>query len=270
MLTLLGKMFWTSWKAAAFISNRMLGDAKSLLAAKLRDGMTLSRNRPYFLGFLDEGEIIFCQEFLCRERGIKFLLWGGYEEAERRILGMFPEYMEPVPEAFPLTSLVFTYREEDSLSHRDFLGSFMALGIERNVVGDILPGKGRCVAFVRLEMEAYFLQNIRKIGRTGVQISNCLDGPLPLEREFQELSGVVASQRLDCLVAFLCRISREKAVGLITSGFVARNHSEILSVSERTAEGDVISVRRYGKFIIDRLGPLTSKGRLAVQCRKYK
>ncbi len=258
---------WTNWKAAAFISEHM---EKDLLAAKLRDGVRLSKKRPYFLGFLDESEAALCQDILEREHSARFLFWGGYESAERTILGFFPDYMEPVPRHFPLSTLSILFREEDSLSHRDFLGSFMALGVERDVVGDILTGKGICVAFVRQEMEEYFCRNIRRIGRTGVRVVPGRPETLPLKREFEELSGVVASERLDCMVAFLCRTSRERAAALITSGVVMRNHREILSVSEHVREKDILSVRKQGKFIIDRLGPLTSKGRLSVQCRKYK
>ena len=93
---------------------------------------------------------------------------------------------------------------------------------------------------------------------------------MPVRREFQELSGVVASARLDCLVGLLCRTSREKAAGLITAGAVQRNHRETYSQGERVEEGDVLSIRKYGKFIIDQLGPLTAKGRLSVKCRKYQ
>ena len=242
----------------------------ALLLAKLRDGLTLSQKRPHFLGFLDEAESAFCEEFLSRNRDAEWMLWGGYEEAERKFLGLFPDYMEAGAELFPLLPLTFRFREEDSLSHRDFLGSFMALGIERSTVGDILVGKGRCVTFIRREMEDYFLQNLRKIGRTGVQVVSGAEEPLPIFREFIDRSGVIASPRLDCMVAFLCGTSREKAAGLITAGMVMKNHREILSVSEHVKEGDQISVRKHGKFLIDRLGPLTAKGRLSVQCRKYK
>lgn len=248
----------------------MGNEARELLAAKLKDGLSLSQKRPYFLGFLDESEAAFCEDLLRRESEARSLFWGGFQEAERKMLGFFPEWMEPAPESFPIAALTFHFRQEDSLSHRDFLGSFMALGVERDVLGEILVEKGRCVAFVRQEMESYFRQNIRKIGRVGVRVTLGAEEPLPLLREFLELSGVVASDRLDCLVAFLCRTGREKASQLITGGMVLLDHRECLSVSERVKEGEVLSVRKYGKFIIDRLGPQTSKGRLAVQCRKYK
>ena len=146
----------------------------------------------------------------------------------------------------------------------------MALGVQRDVVGDILVGEGVCVTFLREEMGEYFLQNIQKIGRVGVKGSLAWEGPLPGAREFLPMSGVVASERLDCLVAFACRTSREKAAGLITAGMVSVNHRETLSVSQRVNESDLLSVRRQGRFLVDQLGPLTSKGRLVVKCRKYQ
>lgn len=73
----------------------------------------------------------------------------------------------------------FSYRKEDKLTHRDFLGSFMAQGVERPVWGDILVGEGLSVAFLRQEMGEYFFQSIRKIGRVGVKTTLSLGGPTP-------------------------------------------------------------------------------------------
>ena len=118
---------------------------QDLLAARLEDSIKLSRKRPCFLGFLDEAQAAFCQERLSRRQDVAYLSWGGHEYAERVVLGFFPDYLEPAPEYFPITPLVLSYRKEDKLTHRDFLGSFMALGVERSVIGDIVVGEGQCV-----------------------------------------------------------------------------------------------------------------------------
>lgn len=102
----------------------------------------------------------------------------------------------------------------------------MALGVERDVIGDILVGEGRCVAFFRQEMGALLPGQHPEDRPGGRNAEEGAKEPLPVRREFKELSGVVASQRLDCLVAFLCKTSREKAAGLITAGLVMRNHRE--------------------------------------------
>ena len=242
---------------------------RELLLAKLRDAARTGGRRPCFLGFLDESEAAFCRDFL-RKEPMGHLLWGGYDGAERVMAGFFPDYMEPSEEDFPIAALTFGYRPGDKLSHRDFLGSFMGLGIERSVVGDSLVGEGRAVAFVRREMERYFLENIQKIGRVGVKITAGYQEPLPVIREYKDISGVIASDRLDCMTALLCRTSREKAARLIVSGAVMVNHQEVLSVDRRLEERDIISVRGHGKFILDSFGPLTGKGRLTVKCRKYQ
>lgn len=240
------------------------------MAARLEDHCKLGQKRPCFLGFLDEGQAAFCGDYLSRRREPATLFWGGYPQAERVMLGFFPGYMEPSAGEFPITPLTLTYRKGDKLTHRDFLGSFMGLGVERDVIGDILVGEGECVTFLRQEMGEYFLQNVVKIGGVGVAASLSREGPLPVAHTFQDISGVVASPRLDCLVAFLCRASREKAAGLIAAGQVSVNHREALSASAKLQEGDTISVRRQGKFLLDTLGPTTSKGRLVVKCRKYQ
>lgn len=244
-------------------------EPEELLSAKLEDCIRRSSKRPCFLGFLDEVQTARCKKLL-EHWGTTFSLWGGYEGAERQMLGFFPEYLTPSSDLFPIAALTFLYRRQDQLSHRDFLGSFMSLGIERNVLGDILVGEGRCVTFLREEMAPYFCQNIEKIGKVGVKISTGTEIPLPMGHTFLDLSGVVASSRLDCVVAFLCRISREKASEMIYDKAVMLNYREIDSISHRVVEGDILSVRRRGKFIIDRLGPVTGKGRLSVKCRKYQ
>jgi len=248
----------------------MAGKPDGLLLRKLEDGIRQARGRPAFLGFLDESQRAELTEALTHRRGANYAFWGGFDQAERVMLGLFPDYMEPSPAAFPIEALTFTYRREDRPGHRDFLGAMMGLGVERDVIGDILIGEGRCVAFVRGEMARYFADGLRKIGRVGVKASLGAAEPLPGGHTFIEIKGAAASARLDCLAALAARTSREKAAAMVRMGLVQLNHREMLDPSARVAEGDVLSIRGRGKFIIDRLGPLTQKGRLSVQCRKYQ
>ena len=115
----------------------MAQDTRQLLEAKVRDCLRMAQRRPCFLGFLDESQRAQCQDLLKWEKGTSFLFWGGYDQAERTMLGFFPDYLEPSAQEFPLEAVTFRYRAGDKLSHRDFLGSFMALGVERDVLGDI-------------------------------------------------------------------------------------------------------------------------------------
>lgn len=252
-----------------------------LFIARLEDGIKLSEKRPYFLGFLTESEIATAKEYLKYRNDSNYFFWGGHNDAERKLLGFFPDYMANsakdeydasaniLEDEFPIIALTITYRKEDKLSHRDFLGSFMALGIERTSVGDILVEERRCVAFIKQDMLDYFIQNIDKIGRVGVKITEGAEQPLPVMHTFKELDGVISSDRLDCVVAFLTRTSREKAGTLIKSAMVAVNHKEILSLSYRVNEKDLISIRTKGRFCIDDMEKRTSKGKLVIKSRKY-
>ena len=232
--------------------------------------MRKARGRPAYLGFLDEGGRAVLSEALSRRRDVSFAFWGGFPEAERAMLGLFPDYMEADAQAFPIKAVTFSFRPADKPGHRDFLGAMLGLGVERSVVGDILIGEGRCVAFVKAELAPYFAENLPKIGRVGVKARLGAEEPLPVGHTCKEIKGVAASSRLDCLTALAARISREKAASMVVLGLVQVNHREICSPSARVAEGDVLSIRGHGKYIIDRLGPLTQKGRLSVQCRKYE
>ncbi len=247
----------------------MGAELSEALKRRIEDSILISEKRPRFLGFLDEAEADSAREYLKFRKDASFSFWGGYESAERKLLGFFPEYMETEEADFPLSAITLTYRAEDTLSHRDFLGAFMNLGIERTVIGDILCGEGRTVAFIKTDMLPYFLENIRKIGRVGVTIKEGAELPLPDGRRFTEVKGVIASNRLDSIVALLAKTSREKASSLIKSGLVMLNHKEELSPSSKVEIGDKISIRSRGRFIIDDFGRLTGKGRLPVICRKY-
>ncbi len=247
----------------------MRGRDEILLEARVADCVRLGEKRPAFLGFLELSERAEVESCLKQLHAGNYMFFGGWEEAERVILGVFPDYIEPDAALFPITALTVKYRRQDVLTHRDFLGSFMAQGVVRASLGDILTEEGRTVLFVKEELTSHFMLQIEKIGKVGVSISEGVEYPLPQAHEFQSLGGVVASERLDCLVAFLAGCGREKASQMISGGYVSVNHRETLSSSVRVKEGDVISIRRSGRYVVDTLGPLTKKGRLSVKCRKY-
>ena len=242
---------------------------QALFEAKIADCVRLGEKRPSFLGFLELSERADAEQYLRRIHAQNYMFYGGWEDAERVMLGVFPDYLEPEESLFPLTVLTVAYRKQDTLTHRDFLGSFMAQGVVRASLGDILIEDGRTVLFVKSELAPHFLSQIEKIGRVGVQITEGCTDPLPAAHSFQPIGGVVASERLDCFVAFLSGSGREKAAQMIHGGYVSVNHRETLSVSAKVSAGDVISIRRCGRFVVDVLGPLTKKGRLSIQCRKY-
>lgn len=249
---------------------RHTGADDDVLEAKLRDAVRIAeRGRAHFIGFLDERQAGVAQVCMRRAGFSDYLFWGGYADAERVLFGAFPAYEEPSPEAFPLEAVTVSYRPCDALTHRDFLGALLSKGMVRETIGDILVEPGRAVLFARAEIADFLLQQTEKIGRVGVKLSRGAQEPLPVPHTFAPFSGVVACARLDCITALAAGVSREKAAGLISAGLVMLNHEAVTSASAQVAEGAKLSIRGKGRYLLDRVGPVTKKGRLSVAGRKY-
>lgn len=243
----------------------------AVLEAKLRDAVRLAQSggRPRFVGFLDERQSVFAQKLMLNICFKNYMLWGGHGDSERVVFGAFPDFLTPEDAAFPVTALTAAFRRCDTLTHRDFLGALLANGIQRETLGDILVGEGYCILFVRSEISDFILSQTEKIGRVGVTLTVGISEPLPEGGKFEDFSAVVASARLDCIVAVAVSTSREKSSELIRAGLVMLNHEVNTSVSASVAEGNKLSIRGKGRFVLDRLGPVTKKGRLSIAGRKY-
>ncbi len=223
--------------------------------------------RPKFLGFLSEEEAAFTEKILER-RSIKFSLWGGYDFAQRVMLGCFPDWAEEGTD-FPIAAVTFLYRKADVLRHRDFLGSLMALGLKREAVGDILVEEGRAVTFVAKDVAEYILTQIEKIGRTGVTVEKGFIGPLPEGDTLSENTVTVSSTRADCVVSAISGVSRAQALSLIEAGLVSINSVVTQKATRFVTNGDVITVRGKGKFFIDSADGRTKKNRVVLKYKKY-
>ena len=173
-------------------------------------------------------------------------------------------------EDFPVTALEITFRKADKLTHRDFLGALMSLGIERDTVGDILVEDGRCVVFVKSEISSYITSQLFKIGSAGVKIKEADPDTLPKGRGFDEQSYVVASLRLDAVVAAVTGLSREKTKQLICSGNVSLNFLPCDNVSKVIESGDSLSIRGKGKYKINGVLGETKKHRTRLSIIHYR
>ncbi len=242
-----------------------------LLIAKAEDAVRLcdKYGYPHFVGFLDERQQAELQSFAKRVSGVKTLFYGGYPTAGRTFFGAFPDFMETDEAAFPFEALTFSYRDTVSLSHRDFLGTILSIGVKREKVGDIVCGKGKTVVFVGEEIVDFLCEQITKVGGEGVTIEKGLGMDLPTERAFRENVVTVASPRLDNVVKGVIGVAREKAATLIVSGAVSLNHLPCETVSKTVVEGDILSIRGYGRFLVYSLSQKTKKDRLILVSHQY-
>ena len=214
------------------------------------------------MGFLNEHEAAMLRENISSRHGLVY--YGGYPSAERVMLGAGAG-----EEDFPIVALEFVYKPEYQLSHRDFLGALMALGIRRETVGDILTGTGRTVAFVTAEIAPFILDNVDKIGRVGVRVAQTDTDDLPEGDKGEERTLTLSSLRLDAFTAAVCGLSRDKASKLIKADLVTVDHVIQNDVALRLGEGSVVTVRRYGKYKLSALLGSTKKDRLRIAVIHY-
>lgn len=246
------------------------GEERQFLA-RLSDLHHISEEKQTarFTAFCNERQGMIAQEYT-RQTGAKHLLYGGYACAERRVAGFFPSWQDPEEDAFPIQAITLHLPRGANLTHRDYLGSLMSLGLARESIGDIVQSRQNCVLFVLEHVAPVLLGELRKVGGVGVRPELGAVGFVPSVPQFRELRGTVPSLRLDCMVRLLTGAAREKSADLIRAELVTLNHQLADSISRTCGQGDVITIRGYGKFKVSEIGPPTKKGRLPVVCLKYQ
>lgn len=199
-----------------------------------------------------------------------YLFYGGYENAERRILGVFAPDEEPETERFPIKALTFRFdRKDKKLTHRDFLGAFMSQGIARDTIGDILVGDGTAVAFLTDTAAKAVSGGVFSVGGADVGVTEGFDeNDLP-ETEYAAIEGAVSSLRIDCVTALAARCSRSHAVKLVRSGGVHYKGRSAPDVSDRLTEGDEFFIKGCGRFVLSSINGSTKKGKLTISLKKF-
>jgi len=244
-----------------------------VLLAKLWDKISagLRRNIPANTCFLSAREQEMARYLFGTEQGLQF--FGGYEDAERKMLVYLPEYLDEnclYEDDSPMVCLRATFFEEDPLSHRDFLGALMGAGIARETVGDICVGKGTCDFFVTAEIAPYVEQNFLSAGRTKLHLSviPLCEANIP-EPEIKEIKDTVASLRLDSVISSGFRIGRSLAAQHINAGKAAIDGLPCEKPDKTVSEGMKISVRGLGKIKLAAVNGKTKKDRISVVIHRY-
>ncbi len=230
-------------------------------------------------GFLSPKEGMLAERFL-QKCGAEYFSFGGYCDAERIRMYILPDYasgvksvaaLEEFGESCEICALEIVGSGFEKLTHRAVMGTVLGLGIERDVVGDIIVlTDSQAVVFCEERISEFLLCTLCRVGRDKVLVRRAgTDVLLSYERKFQAISDTVASPRLDAVVAALCSLSRERAKQVIASGSV-----ELDCMAEERGDREliapcVLSVRGYGKFKIVSLSERTKKGRIRLSAEKF-
>lgn len=205
-----------------------------------------------------------------RRRDVEVCLDGGFDGAERVRAVFTNADWGSYDRAGLFSALKIAYRPQDTLGHRDILGALMALGIERDTVGDIVVEQPPAALVCLPEMSGYISDNLIKAGRVGVSVSTIPLAGLPSKTENLSMkTDTVASLRLDAVLCAAFELSRGKAAEIIAAGLVSLNHAPCLSPAKEVAEGSVLSVRGLGRARILETGGVSRKGRIFLTIGLY-
>ncbi len=205
-------------------------------------------------------------------RGITFSTFGGAEGAERVVVrfGSEEELGYEIP--FPISIIKVepsSQKYADRLTHRDFLGALLNLGIERDTLGDIVIIDNVGYVFALDGIAPYIADNLIKVKRTDVTSSITTDLPEGELYRTEEKTVQVTSERLDAIIARVFSLSREDAQGLFKKRLVFADGRQIDSASYSPKENEKISVRGYGRFIYIGTQSLSKKGKCNVKVKIY-
>lgn len=223
-----------------------------------------------FSDFLDGAQLAVIEDNGINRYGFNVMLFGGFKDSERKIMGVFPEWEEPDEAAFPIKVLTIESGIGRELNHRDYLGTFLSLGFDRAKTGDIVVDGRIAYAFVCEDIADYIRNNISKIGNQGVKIT--VSDPTEIvvpEPKLQKISAVCASMRLDAVTGAAAGVSRSNASALIRGSKVQINHRLCEDVAKTVREGDLLSIRGYGRFIAAAVSGETRSGRIHIELLKY-
>lgn len=225
-----------------------------------------------FTDFLGLAEQSAFSEIKKELRGFSYTAFGGAAGAERVMIrfGSEEELCYSVP--FPISIIraePVSQKYADKLTHRDFLGAILNLGIERDVLGDIVIIDNVGYIFVKDDMAGYVADGLTKVKRTDMKaelIESLPEGELyRTERRTVQANG----ERLDAIVAKVFSISREDAQMLFKKRLIFVDGKCIENTSYIPKENEKISVRGHGRFIYIGCQSLSRKGKLNIALDVY-
>lgn len=198
---------------------------------------------------------------------VNFETNGIFDEADRRVVAIGNENCHH----YPIKLIKIKSKSKfSSVSHRDFLGSIMALGVKREKFGDLILQEDICYVAVFEEITDYLVDNLIKVKNSpcSLELLDELHEEMPTHK-YEYLNVLSTSLRLDCVVSSICNISRNKSEELIRQGKVQVNYFSELGRDVLLNLNNIIVIRGYGKFVINNTIGTTGSGRLKLQIKKY-
>ncbi|WP_042356317.1 RNA-binding protein [Bacillus rubiinfantis] len=216
---------------------------------------------PKLSDFLDPREQHILKTIIGEHGEIKYSFFGGTLGVERKRALLYPDYFKPAEEDFQITLFDIMYPQKfATIEHRQVLGTLMSLGLKRGKFGDILLDGSRVQFFSATEISSFIQSHIDSIGHAGVKlVDKPFEFALPVKESWKEITITVSSLRLDAVISSVFHLSRQKSLALIQQGIVKLNWTTIANPAFTCEEGDIISVRGFGRIKISQIEGQTKK-----------
>lgn len=199
-------------------------------------------------------------------KGLKVETFGVFNDSERRMISFNNLYNIE----FSIKVLKIDASSKfNEVTHRNYLGSLLSLGIERDKIGDLIVDNNICYVAVCSDISDYIIMNLERIGKNPCKIKEITTGIEEINHQFKNEFILIQSMRLDSVVAKLTKKSRGIAQEIIEEGLVLVNYTVTRSKSFEISKGDRVTIRRYGKFIIGECSGQSKSGKYKIEIKKY-
>ena len=236
-----------------------------------------NRNKIEYTDFLDMYQISLVENFLRKMQFKNYILYGGYEDAERKILIVYPEKydMSMIEKNYnkilKIVRITLAEEEQGKYTHRNYLGGIIKLGLKREKVGDILVADDGA-DIITLEDFSNILKeqlpSLTRFENSKIEIHELKD-LRKKEIKMETIKIIVPSLRLDNFVSDLARTSRSKAVQIINQERVFINGQNETKPSKQLKLNDILTIRGKGRFVIKEFAGNTRSGRTVVVVEKW-
>jgi len=253
---------------------------EKLLISKVLDRLFLCQtdHEKTFTFFLDPIHSMKFVEIIRTRVDEKILAYGGAAGCERKMLGFAPSFQQLEFTDFPIdrVSVRFIRKFGSGLSHRDFLGSLIGLGISREKIGDINLDSGEAEVYVHRDVSGFICANLERVGHTKVTAKQELIENVFWDnwQEFKvddgrEMKISISSLRLDSIISAVFNVARSVSAKLISSEKVYINWTSVMRNEKAVSKGDTITVRGYGRVRVENITYNDKKERFTVCVYKY-
>lgn len=250
-----------------------------LLLAIVLDKIEISKSKKKieFTDFLNLAEQDLVDKFLKKVKFENYYFFGGAGEAERKILIIYPEKLTEEmarknhSKMISVIKITLPIALDEGYDHRRYLGAIMKLGIEREKIGDISVKSKGAEIVIKNEVQKFLMQNLGSLTRfSSAEIeAKKIEDLKEIETQKVEITEIVASLRLDNIVASLARTSRSKAIDILEQERVFLNFKNETKSSKQVKVGDVITIRGKGRFVFKEISGNTKKGRYVIKIDKF-